>query len=371
MCDPTANGFLMPSPGGTPESVPPSVPIVPPAAAPPVDDAPPVEEVPPVDTAPDAPPVDDLPPVDGAPPLGEAPPSALEPLLEAPPLPFSLPPDAPGARPPEALPPEPPLGCSFELEPHPVTMHSKSPSWPSAETPDLANIPTTVPSSPRIGSPMRHVPSRCPVFLGMRLFVIGATGKTGRHIVDIALRRGHEVTAFVRSPEKVRGPRPRLTVVPGDPLNTDALAAALRGHDAVLSALGVRPPAAFRPHALVQEGMASTVAAMTRAGVSRVVVVSAAVLFPERGIVFAFFRWLLKYIASDLGASESILRATELDWTIARPPRLRESAGEAYRARAGVLPERAATMSFSAVAAFMLDVVEERRYLHEIVGLAQ
>jgi uncharacterized protein YbjT (DUF2867 family) len=205
----------------------------------------------------------------------------------------------------------------------------------------------------------------------MRIFVIGATGKTGQHIVDLALRRGHSVTAFVRSPEKMKETHARLSVMPGNPLSTDALAAALPGHDAVLSALGVRPPAPFRPHTLVQEAMASTVAAMTRAGVSRVVLVSAAVLFPERGMAFAFFRWLLQHIANDLRAAEAILSATDLAFTIARPPRLSEKTDEVYRSSSGALPDHAAVMSFRAVAAFMLDTVEQRTHIRQIVGLAR
>jgi len=61
---------------------------------------------------------------------------------------------------------------------------------------------------------------------------------------------------------------------------------------------------------------------MTRAGVKRVVLVSAAVLFPEKGLYFAFFRWLLTHVRRDLGTAEEIVRATSLDWTIVRPPRL-------------------------------------------------
>ncbi len=50
----------------------------------------------------------------------------------------------------------------------------------------------------------------------MRLFILGATGGTGKHLVDLALQRGHHVTAFVRSPQKL--PRhERLTIVEGDP----------------------------------------------------------------------------------------------------------------------------------------------------------
>ena len=204
----------------------------------------------------------------------------------------------------------------------------------------------------------------------MRLFILGANGKTGTQLVDLALARGHEVTAFVRSPGKITRRHPRLEVRRGDPHRVDELASALPGHDVVLSALGVRPPQAFRPHTLVQECAASTVAAMTRAGVKRLVLVSVAVLFPLKGLRFAFFRRLLTHVMRDLGAAEQIVRATPLDWTIARPPRLIETSAEAYRSTRDELPPRGFSMSFRAVAAFMLDAVENRTHVHEIVGLA-
>jgi putative NADH-flavin reductase len=205
----------------------------------------------------------------------------------------------------------------------------------------------------------------------MRLLILGANGNTGTQIIDLALGRGHEVTAFVRSPAKITRRHPRLDVRQGDPLSVDALAGALPGHDVVMSALGVRPPQAFRPHTLVQEGAASTVAAMTRAGVKRLVLVSAAVLFPEKGLRFAFFRWLLTQITRDLGAAEQIVRATSLDWTIVRPPRLVDRPDESYRSALDALPAGGFSMSFRAVAAFMLDAAEHGTHMHEVVGLAR
>jgi putative NADH-flavin reductase len=204
----------------------------------------------------------------------------------------------------------------------------------------------------------------------MRLFILGANGKTGTQLIDLALARGHYVTAFVRSPEKIMRRHPRLQVLRGDPHNMNEMASAVAGHDVVLSALGVRPLQAFRPHSLVQECAASTVGAMTKAGVKRLVLVSAAVLFPEKGLFFAFFRWLLTHIRRDLGTAEEIVRATDLEWTIARPPRLISKPDEKYRSRPDALPIHGYAMSFRAVAAFMLDAVEQHAYVHQIVGLA-
>ena len=204
----------------------------------------------------------------------------------------------------------------------------------------------------------------------MQLFILGATGRTGTHLVDLGLSRGHTITAFVRSPHKIQREHPCLSVIRGDPFSVDELASALPGNDVVLSALGVSPRSAFRPHSLLQDCAASTVAAMTRAEVDRIVFVSGAVLFPEKGLMFAFFQWLLKHIARDFAAAEDILRATTLAWTIARPPRLVETSDARYRSARDALPPGGASMSFRAVAAFMLDAVERRGHVREIVGLA-
>jgi putative NADH-flavin reductase len=167
----------------------------------------------------------------------------------------------------------------------------------------------------------------------MRVFILGANGKTGTQLVDLALDRTHQVTAFVRSPQKIMRRHPPLQVVRGDPHSVDELASVLPGHDVVLSALGVRPPKAFRPHTLVEECAASTVGAMTKTGVKRLALVSAAVLFPDKGMYFDFFRWLLKYVIRSL-------------------------------------PTGGYSMPFRALAAFMLDAVEHHTNVHEIVGLA-
>src|SRR6266513_2601115 len=74
----------------------------------------------------------------------------------------------------------------------------------------------------------------------MKLFVIGATGRTGQEIVQQALARGHQVTAFVRSPENITAKSERLTVLKGNVLDENQLFTAMQNHDAVISTLGPR-----------------------------------------------------------------------------------------------------------------------------------
>jgi len=212
----------------------------------------------------------------------------------------------------------------------------------------------------------------------MRLFVIGANGRTGTEILDLARTRGHDLTAFVRSPEKLRLAAAQgaeaagsLTVVRGDPRRPESIAAALPGHDAVLSTIGPHPRDALRPSTLLTDCARATVEAMTASSVARLAIVSAAVLFPEKGLYFAFFRWLTTHHARDLRAMEDIVQASGLAWTIARPPRLTKSPDASFRAVPDALPPGSRAMSFRSVAAFMLDAVERRSHVAEVVGLAR
>lgn len=203
----------------------------------------------------------------------------------------------------------------------------------------------------------------------MKVFVIGANGRTGREIVELARARGHQITAFVRSPETL-AQVPATRVVRGDPQVADSIAQALPGHDAVLSAIGPHLRDAFRPHTLLADCARATVDAMTGGGVGRLAIVSAAVLFPEKGLEFAFFRWLLRHHARDLREMERIVRTSNLAWTIARPPRLTQSHEVNFVTARDAMPKGGRVMSFRSVAWFMLDAIEERSHVGEIVGLA-
>jgi putative NADH-flavin reductase len=76
----------------------------------------------------------------------------------------------------------------------------------------------------------------------MKLIVLGATGGTGLEIVRQAVEHGHAVTAFVRSPERLKRFWNHITVKQGDLLNSAELGSIIKGYDAVLSGFGPRVP---------------------------------------------------------------------------------------------------------------------------------
>jgi putative NADH-flavin reductase len=203
----------------------------------------------------------------------------------------------------------------------------------------------------------------------MRLFILGATGGIGRALTNQAIDRGHAVTAFVRSPEKLGAPRDGVTVRKGDPRSADELRAALRGHDAVLSALGPPGPGRTTIH---RDCARSTVEAMQHAGVGRLLIVSAAVLFEGQGFLYWLLRnTLLRNIAEDTSAMERVVMASGLDWTIARPPRL--SNGKLtgrYAIEEGRMPSGGPMVSRADVAHFLLDELERPTHVRRMVGMA-
>ncbi len=201
----------------------------------------------------------------------------------------------------------------------------------------------------------------------MKLFVIGATGRTGREIVQQALARDHHVTAFVRSPESVTFGNERLTVIQGSAMDENQLSDAMQDHDAVLSALG--PREVFKPSSLLHDSAFATTRAMRRAGVNRLLILSAAAHFP--GIPNRIVSFVLRNHMRDSLAMEEVVQNSGLDWTIARPPRLTEQDYTTYRSREGAAPRMGFTLARKAVAAFMLDAIEQKKHFQKIVGIAK
>jgi putative NADH-flavin reductase len=204
----------------------------------------------------------------------------------------------------------------------------------------------------------------------MRLLILGASGGTGRALIRLARERGHDITAFVRSPQKLKPLEDRVTIRRGDPRDVTELRAALPGHDAVVSVLGPPGPG---PTTILRAGARSTVDAMRTSGPRRLIVVSAAVLF-DLGLLGALLRrTLLKNVSEDSAEMERIVMESGLDWTIARPPRLTNGplTGR-YRVADDQLPNRSALASISRadVAHFLLSELEQRLHIHHIVGVA-
>jgi uncharacterized protein YbjT (DUF2867 family) len=208
----------------------------------------------------------------------------------------------------------------------------------------------------------------------VRVLVLGATGRTGRPLVRRALDAGHEVVAFARSPSKLDDlaadvgdeRAERLTVVEGDVLDPDAVSRAVAGVDAVANVLG---HADGSPDDVLERGGRAVVDAMREHDVHRYVVLTGAGVRTDRdpapSIGSRVMGGLLGLLAADLLADSEAhvadVRASELDWTVLRAPRLTDD-DPTGSCEVGYLDlGLGATLSRADAAAAILDVLEADR----------
>jgi putative NADH-flavin reductase len=207
----------------------------------------------------------------------------------------------------------------------------------------------------------------------MKIIIFGATGKTGRELVRQALEAGHEVTAFVRDPARLDAHHPRLEVVVGQVMSDQAaVASAVKGQDAVITALGTEQTIrGMRSPGLVAQAMPAIIQAMTDAGVDRLVMLSAFGVGGSRREAPVFLRLMyglfLGRVFADKAVGERLLRDSALDWTLVYPVLLTDGPQTGgYRADLQLQPGRPWRISRGDVADFMLSQLQDRTYSRQV-----
>ena len=211
----------------------------------------------------------------------------------------------------------------------------------------------------------------------MKLTVFGATGGIGGHLVDQALARGDEVTAVVRDATRFTRRSPGLHVVEVPDLSdVELLRPAVEGRDAAVSGIG---PRSRKDTTVASSTGISILRALDLAGVRRFVAVTAAPLgrvpdgdsFVNRRLLFPFIGWMLRGIYDDLRRLEDAMRASGLDWTAVRPPKLTDGplTGK-YREAIGANLPKGYSVSRADVAHCMLAALDDPATVGQAVGIA-
>ncbi|MBI3450113.1 MAG: SDR family oxidoreductase [Acidobacteria bacterium] len=207
-----------------------------------------------------------------------------------------------------------------------------------------------------------------------RILIVGATGGTGRQLVSLALERGHDVTALVRDPSRLPVEHPSLRVIRGDVLDPRAVEEAVRGQDAVVSALGHHRY--YSPGGVLSSGTRNILRSMESHGVRRFVCETSLGIGDSAGRLGLFYTFfiipaILPVYFLDKARQERIVARSRVDWVLVRPAVLTNGVGRGrWRAgaRAGgfLLPAR---ISRADVAAFMLDQLASEAYLGSAPGV--
>lgn len=205
----------------------------------------------------------------------------------------------------------------------------------------------------------------------MKLIVFGASGASGRLVVESALAAGHVVTAFVRDAKRLPHSHPCLHRIEGDAMDASAVAAAVPGHDAVLCALGTMPDSSAdsgrrQPGVPVcSEGTKNMLAAMAACGCRRIVVESSVSVGDSYGTARwgagFIIRWALRQVMADKALQEAAVRASACDWTLLRPVRLTHAPAKGgLKAGTDLRWSIASTATRADVAHYMVQVLTDR-----------
>jgi putative NADH-flavin reductase len=204
----------------------------------------------------------------------------------------------------------------------------------------------------------------------MNIIVFGATGGVGQQVVKQALEEGFKVTAFVRNPNKLEVTHERLAVVQGDAFQPAEVAAAIAGHDAVVSCLGSSQ--GMRPSTELEQMTKHIVDGMKQHQVKRIVYTASAGIDRELpGISGKLIMYMLRHAPKDHKAAVDYILRHDLDYTIVRPLGLTNKpfTGQ-YREAATGVPEKSMSIPRADVAHFIIKALQDTRYVRTSVGLA-
>ena len=172
----------------------------------------------------------------------------------------------------------------------------------------------------------------------MKLLLLGSTGRTGRIVLEIALKKGYQVNCLARNTERIKK-RKGLTIFEGNPTNENDLKKAISKCDFVISVLNISRKTDFpwsslkTPSTFLSDAMNIVVRISKNENIKRISICSAWGVAETKNDIPKWFKWLIN--RSNIGIAynehekqEEIISKSKLNWTIIRPVGLSNSKKE-------------------------------------------
>lgn len=209
----------------------------------------------------------------------------------------------------------------------------------------------------------------------MNIFLLGATGGTGKEILIKLLEQKHQVFALARNPEKLNITDDNLKIIKGSIYNAETYQNELGKCDLVISALGTGT--SRKPTEIYSKGGQQVISVMQKANVKRLITLTAGAFDPTDP---ATQSWIIKYIVqplfkniySDMQKWETILEnSTDIDWTIIRPSRLINGKEKGrYRVQLDHCPKGGSKINRTDLADFIVKQINSDKYIRQKVAIA-
>ncbi|MGY3211831.1 NAD(P)-dependent oxidoreductase [Mucilaginibacter sp. HD30] len=205
--------------------------------------------------------------------------------------------------------------------------------------------------------------------------VLGANGGIGKQVVMQALIAGYDVSAILRTPDNLTIQHPNLKVIQGDIMRAGTLDEHLKGKDVIISAIGKN---SFKKTTLYSQGSKNLIESMERTGVKRAFFISASGLDvnPKHPLLVRLAtKYILQLILrnpyADQRSMENIIKQSNIDWTIVRPPRLLDkSLTGNYRMSTNGFLENGLSISRADVAHFIVNNLGNEVIIKKTVEVA-
>ncbi len=208
----------------------------------------------------------------------------------------------------------------------------------------------------------------------MKILILGATGRTGRLIVEEALKQGYDLNILVRDKNKIPFDSKSIKVYQGTPARQTDLTAAMQGCEVVISALAVAKASdapwskLISPENFVSESIKNVIAEANQQNLKRLITVSAwGALETKKDLPF-WFKWMIDYtnlrlVYADHESQEKLLAASNLRWTAVRPVALTDATKKkTLRVSFNNMPKPSLSISRQSVAGFMVDLLNTDQY---------
>lgn len=210
----------------------------------------------------------------------------------------------------------------------------------------------------------------------MKILILGATGRTGKLILEEALNQGYEVNCLVREPKKIKKNHNHLKIFKGSPEQISDLENAIKDCGGIISSLNISRESDFpwsklrTPPTFLSDVINNIISLTGKSGLARIIVCSAWGVAETEKEIPIWFNWLIKY--SNIGVAykdherqENKLKKSKLNWTIVRPTGLTNFKNdkkviESYNNE----PNPKLTISRINVAKFMVNVLKR----DELIG---
>ena len=215
----------------------------------------------------------------------------------------------------------------------------------------------------------------------MKILLFGATGRTGKLILQKALKDGHEVTAIVRDQSKLNGLNAKL--IQGTPYDKETVKKAIGNCAVVISTLNVsrvsdNPWAKLRsPKDTISRSIQNALEVMKENEVRRIIVMGVLGASKSWSKMPFIFRLVvsssnLKYTFEDHTQQEELLARSDSDWTVIRLPMLTndESEKEIIVKTLNDNKKLNRKINRESVARFILNILKDENYYKSIVGIS-